>query len=100
MIARHSSFQYRDQATYVRDIAAELGVHYVLEGSQQKVGDGLRVTVQLIDALAGNHIWAERYDRSLEDLFAVQDDIVRAVASRTATKIAFRPDMIASERID
>ena len=75
----------------VRDIAAELGVHYVLEGSQQKDGDRLRVTVQLIDALAGNHIWSERYDRDLVDIFAVQDEIVRSVASTAGAKIAFKP---------
>lgn len=91
VIARNSSFQYRDKATDTRDIAAELGVHYVLEGSQQKVGNSLRITVQLIDALAGRNIWAESYDRSLEDLFAVQDEIVRAVASAVGAKIAFRP---------
>ena len=91
VIARNSSFQYRDKATDTRDIAAELGVHYVLEGSQQKEGNSLRITVQLIDALSGRHIWAGRYDRSLEDLFAVQDEIVRAVASTVGGKIAFRP---------
>jgi adenylate cyclase len=91
VIARNSSFKYRGAATDVRDIASELGVHYVLEGSQQKSGDRLRVTVQLIDALAGNHIWAETYDRDLADLFAVQDEIVRTVASRVGGEIAFRP---------
>jgi TolB-like protein/class 3 adenylate cyclase len=91
VIARNSSFQYRDKATDVRDIAAELGVHYVLEGSQQKNRDRLRVTVQLIDASAGHHIWAERYDRNLEDLFVVQDEIVRAVASTVGAKIVFMP---------
>jgi adenylate cyclase len=91
VIARNSSFKYRDKATDVREIAAELGVHYVLEGSQQKHGDRLRVTVQLIDALAGNHIWSERYDRDLVDIFAVQDEIVRSVASTAGAKIAFKP---------
>ncbi|MDX2314911.1 MAG: adenylate/guanylate cyclase domain-containing protein [Gammaproteobacteria bacterium] len=90
VIARSSSFQYRDKATDIRVIAAELGVHYVVEGSQQKGRDRLRVTVQLIDARAGNHIWAERYDRSLDDLFIVQDEIVRAVASAVGAKIVFR----------
>ncbi len=91
VIARNSSFQYRDKAIDIRDIAAELGVHYVLEGSQQKEGNSMRITVQLIDALAGRHIWAGTYDRGLEDLFAVQDEIVRAVASTVGAKIAFRP---------
>jgi adenylate cyclase len=91
VIARNSSFQYRDKATDTRDIAAELGVHYVLEGSQQKDGNNLRITVQLIDALAGTHIWVETYDRKLEDLFAVQDEIVRTVASTIGRKITVRP---------
>ena len=91
VIARNSSFQYRDKATDIRDIAAELGVHYVLEGSQQKDGNSLRITVQLIDALAGRHIWVETYDRKLEDLFAVQDGIVRAVAATVGGKITVRP---------
>ena len=91
VIARNSSFQYRDKATDTRDIAAELGVHYVLEGSQQKDGNSLRVTAQLIDALAGRHIWVETYDRKLEDLFAVQDEIVRSVASTVGRKITVRP---------
>jgi adenylate cyclase len=91
VIARNSSFQYKDTASDVREIAKELGVHYLLEGSQQKNGDRLRVTAQLIDALAGTHIWAETYDRDLADLFAVQDEIVREVASAVGAKVAFRP---------
>lgn len=91
VIARNSSFKYRDTATDVRKIAAELGVHYILEGSQQKNGDALRVTVQLIDALVGNHIWAETYDRNIADLFVIQDEIIRAIASRVGAEIAFSP---------
>jgi len=81
VIARNSSFFYKGKATDVRDIAKELGVRYVLEGSQQKAGDRLRVTVQLIDAVAGNHIWAETYDRDLVDIFAVQDEITRTIVA-------------------
>jgi TolB-like protein len=81
VIARNSSFFYKGKATDVRDIARELGVRYVLEGSQQKAGDRLRVTVQLIDAVAGNHIWAETYDRDLVDIFAVQDEITRTIVA-------------------
>ena len=91
VIARNSSFKYRGMAVDVRQVAQELGVHYVLEGSLQKSGSRLRVTVQLIDALAGTHIWAETYDRELEDLFAVQDEIVRAVAGAVGGKVAFHP---------
>ena len=81
VIARNSSLFYKGKATDVRDIAKELGVRYVLEGSQQKAGDQLRVTVQLIDAVAGNHIWAETYDRDLVDIFAVQDEITRTIVA-------------------
>ncbi len=91
VIARNSSFKYRATATDVRDIATELGVHYILEGSQQKSGNALRVTVQLIDALAGNHIWAQTYDRNIADLFVIQDEIIRAIASRVGAEIAFSP---------
>jgi TolB-like protein len=91
VIARNSSFAYRDTATDVRTIAKELGVHYIDEGSLQKAGEKLRVTVQLVDALAGNHIWAETYDRDLADLFAVQDEIVREIASAIGGKVAFQP---------
>ncbi len=87
VIARNSSFYYGDKAMDVRDIASELGIRYVLEGSQQKFADRLRVTVQLIDAVAGNHIWAETYDRDLEDLFAVQDEIARTVAATLGEKL-------------
>ncbi|MEK6249092.1 MAG: tetratricopeptide repeat protein [Planctomycetales bacterium] len=90
VIARNSSFKYSGKAMDVRDIAKELGVHYVLEGSQQKSGNSLRLTIQLIDALTGNHILAETYDRDLADIFAMPDEIVRAVASRIGGEIAFR----------
>ena len=91
VIARNSSFKYRGVATDVRKIAQELSVQYVLEGSQQKSGDKLRVTVQLIDAVAGNHIWAETYNRNIAELFVIQDEIVRKIASRVGAEIAFRP---------
>ena len=91
VIARNSSFSYRSQATDVRTIASELGVQYVLEGNQQKQGDRLRVTAELIDALAGTHIWSETYDREIADLFAVQDEITRSVASAVGGQIAFHP---------
>lgn len=87
VIARNSSFYYRDNAVDVREIAKELGVRYILEGSQQKAGDRLRVTVQLIDAVAGNHVWAETYDRELVDIFTVQDEIADTVASTLGEKL-------------
>jgi TolB-like protein/Tfp pilus assembly protein PilF len=87
VIARNSSFKYKGTATDMRDIGRELGVRYVLEGSLQKAGDRLRVTVQLIDALVGNHVWADTYDRNLADIFAVQDEITRTIVSTVASNI-------------
>lgn len=87
VVARNSSFFYKGKATDVRDIAAGLGARYILEGSQQKAGDKLRVTVQLLDAVAGNHIWSSTYDRDLSDLFAVQDEIANTVASTVGAKV-------------
>lgn len=81
VIAKNSSFYYRDKATDVRDIARELGVRYILDGSQQKAGDKLRVTAQLIDATAGNTIWVETYDRDLVGIFELQEDITRTIAA-------------------
>jgi TolB-like protein/class 3 adenylate cyclase/Flp pilus assembly protein TadD len=92
VIARNSSFQYRGKATDVRRIASELGVQYIVEGSVRKGGDRLRITAQLIDAMTGNHLWGERYDRALKDVFAVQDEVVHTIVGtlegRLATRIA------------
>jgi TolB-like protein/class 3 adenylate cyclase len=79
VIARNSTFVYKDKPTDVRQIARELGVQYVLEGSLQIEGDRVRITAQLIDAINGNHVWAERYDRQLEDVFAIQDEVTDAI---------------------
>ncbi len=81
VIAKQSSFYYRDKSATARDIAADLGVRYIVEGSQQKAGDGLRVTAQLVDAIAGNTIWVETYDRDLVELFELQKDITRSIAA-------------------
>jgi len=86
VIARNSTFTYKGKAVDVRTVAKELGVRYVLEGSIRRAANRIRVTAQLVDSLTGNHIWAERYDRLLEDVFAVQEEltasIVRAIAPR------------------
>ena len=79
VIARNSTFVYKDKPTDVRQVARELGVRYVLEGSVRMADRRIRITGQLIDAETGKHVWAERYDRVLEDLFAVQDDITERV---------------------
>jgi adenylate cyclase len=90
VIARNSSFTYKGRPVEVRQIGRELGVRYVLEGSVQRSGSHVRITAQLIDAAAGGHMWAERYDRDLTDFFAVQDEITDAVATAIAPAIAQR----------
>jgi adenylate cyclase len=92
VIARNSSFAYKDRAVDVKQVARELGVRYVLEGSVRRGGNRVRVTAQLIDAETGNHLWAQRYDRDLADVFAVQDEITEAVA------IAIEPTVAELER--
>ena len=87
VIARNSSFAFRDAATDVQLISRKLNCRYVLEGSQQKIGHRLRGTAQLIDAQTGHHLWAQTYDRDLDDLFAVQDDILRQVVASVAHKL-------------
>jgi adenylate cyclase len=79
VIARNSTFAYKGEAVNVRDIGRDLGVAYVVEGSVRRAGDRVRVTAQLIEAATGNHLWAERYDRDLEDVFQVQDEITRTI---------------------
>ena len=84
VIARNSSFSYKGSAVDVKRVAKELGVQYVLEGSVRKGGNRLRITAQLIDAITGRHVWAERYDRDMQDVFAVQDEITEAIAAAVA----------------
>jgi adenylate cyclase len=92
VIARNSSFTYKGRAVDVKQIARELGVRYVLEGSVRRGGNRVRITAQLIDAETGNHLWADRYDRDPADVFAVQDEITEAVA------IAIEPAVAEMER--
>jgi TolB-like protein len=91
VIARNSSFTYKGKAVHMKQIAEELGVGYVVEGSVRKAGDRVRITVQLNDVSTGSHIWAERYDRSLADVFAVQDEITEAIVA------AIEPQLYAAE---
>ncbi len=81
VISRNTSFKYKGQALEVRKVARELGVQYVVEGSVRKAGKRVRVTVQLIDAELDRHLWAERYDRDLEDIFALQDEVTNAIVA-------------------
>jgi adenylate cyclase len=87
VIARNSSFTFKGQAVDVSEVASQLGVQYVVEGSVRKVGDRVRITVQLIDGLTANHIWADRYDRVLEDIFTVQDEVVTAIVRSLPNQI-------------
>ncbi len=93
VIARNSAFTYKGRAVDVTTIGHELGVRYVLEGSVRRGGTRLRVTVQLIDAQMGNHVWAERYDRDLADVFEIQDEIAQRVVA------AIEPELYAAEHI-
>jgi adenylate cyclase len=79
VIARNSTFSYKGKAVTIRDVAEDLGVRYVLEGSVQRAGDQLRVNAQLIDALSGGHVWADRFDGKVDDVFVVQDAFVRKI---------------------
>jgi adenylate cyclase len=88
VIARNSSFTYKGRAVDVKQVGRELGVRYVLEGSVRKAGNRIRVTAQLVEAGTGNHVWADRYDRDLADIFAVQDEITEAVTIAIAPAIA------------
>jgi adenylate cyclase len=81
VIARNSSFVYKGRSVDVREAAKQLGVRYVLEGSVRKSGNRIRITAQLIDARDGAHLWAERYDRSIDDIFAIQDEITLVLAT-------------------
>jgi TolB-like protein len=87
VIARNSSFVYQHKVVDVRQVARELGVRYVLEGSIRRAGTRIRVTAQLIDALTGSHVWAERYDRLLEDVFAVQEELTKAIVGALAPQL-------------
>ena len=87
VIARNSSFTYKGKAVDVKRVARELGVRYVLEGSVRKGGNRVRITAQLIDAATGNHIWADRYDGDLTDIFALQDEITRKVVAAIEPKL-------------
>ena len=91
VIARNSSFAYRERTVDVGQVARELGVRYLLQGSVRRSGKRLRVTAQLVDAIAGGHYWAERFDKELGEIFAVQDEITRNVAA------AIEPHLLAAE---
>ncbi|MFT5110982.1 MAG: adenylate cyclase [Parasphingorhabdus sp.] len=80
VISRNSSFMFKQQTVDIREVATKLGVRYVVEGSVRKAGNRVRITAQLLETEDGSHLWAERYDRELEDIFDVQDDVVRSIS--------------------
>jgi adenylate cyclase len=87
VIASNTVFTYKNKPTKIEEVGQQLGVRYVLEGSVQKASEKVRVNAQLIDATKGHHLWAERYDKGLKDLFAVQDEIVRTIVATLAIKV-------------
>ncbi len=87
VIARNSVFIYKGRAVKVQEVGRELGARYVLEGSVRKAGSRVRISAQLIEAATGHHLWAERYDRELEDVFAVQDEVTRTIVATLAGKL-------------
>jgi TolB-like protein/Flp pilus assembly protein TadD len=92
VVARNSTFVFRDQALDATEAGRKLGARYLVEGSVRSAGNRVRVTTQLIDVESGNHVWAERYDRGLEDIFAVQDEVTNAIVAQLAGRVR-RVDM-------
>jgi TolB-like protein len=87
VLARNSSFQYRGQNVDVVRVGRELGAQYVVEGSVRRIGDRIRITAQLVEAEAGRHIWADRYDRTQDELFTIQDEVVRTIVATLAGRV-------------
>ena len=88
VIARNSTFTYKGQAIRVQQVAEELGARYVLEGSVRKAGNRLRITAQLVDAETGHHVWAEKFDRAIDDVFEIQDEITQKIATTVQPELA------------
>ena len=98
VIARNSTFTYKGKAVNIQQVARELGVQYLLEGSMQRSGDMVRITAQLIDALSGRHLWTQKYDRELKDLFAVQDDITMEILQAMRVKLSEGAQVLRAKR--
>ena len=98
VIARNSTFTYKGKPVKVKQVSEDLGVRYVLEGSLQRSGDRLRITAQLIDALTGDHLWAERYDRDLKDIFALQDEITIKILNGIRGKLTMGGEVSMSQK--
>ncbi len=97
VIARNSAFLYKGEAANLQQVGRELGVRYVLEGSVRRAGDRVRITAQLVDARTGYHLWAERYDRDLKDIFALQDEVTQKIVAALKVKLT-RGEMELLER--
>ncbi len=87
VIARNSTFSFRGQSVDVRDVGRSLGAGYVVEGSVRRAGDRVRITAQLVDAANGLHLWAEKYDRAVEDVFAIQEEIAQNIVATVAQRV-------------
>ena len=98
VIARNSSFVYKGKAAHVQEIGRELGVRFVLEGSIRKAGNRVRITAQLVDASTGGHLWADRFDRELTDIFATQDEVVEKIVAALAVKLTRGEDQRLARR--
>jgi adenylate cyclase len=98
VIARNSTSVYKGQAVDMRQVGADLGVRYVMEGSVRKAGERVRITAQLIDAGTGGHLWAERYDRDFTDIFALQDEVTREIVGQLKIEMVDDPDAAKSQR--
>jgi adenylate cyclase len=98
VISRQSTFSYKGKPVKVKQVSEELGVRYVLEGSVQRSGDRIRINAQLIDALTGDHLWAERYDRDLKDIFALQDEITLKILTAIQVKLKTAEEISRAEK--
>ena len=88
VIARNSVFTYKDRTVDLREVARDLGVRYVLEGSVRRAGNDVRINAQLIDSETGGHLWADRFDRDASDIFAVQDEVIRHIVDALAIELS------------
>jgi len=98
VIARNSTFAYKGNAVEVRQVAENLGVRYVLEGSVRRAGDQIRINAQLIDATTGGHIWADRYDGMLTDVFSLQDTVTRKIVAALAVNLTDEEEIRQTQR--
>jgi TolB-like protein len=98
VIARNSTFVYKDKPVKIKQVSEELGVHYVLEGGVQRAGDRIRINVQLIDAIKGYHIWAERYDGKMVDIFEMQDKFTQKIVAALAVKLTPEREQTIADR--